>query len=211
MKYDKELISILKEKEFKGFWHCFDYLLSAGYPIIDALGISLQQFSEDMIYSNVGFIRIEDIKPKPKIGEAYFLPTREPIVRLIVGIIDDSNKHLSGLYKTYRRWIIDGSMFLNSDIEETCEVLTIESVIPFVVGYLDELCERQLGHKIYQEKSTIIDFVPSPSQPPPYDTDAIKKQIDDFMGIPKDKLGYETNKISTADLKRLQDKLRIVR
>jgi hypothetical protein len=154
MKYDEELIKIVKNKNFKTFWHCLDYLVIAGYPTIDAFGISLQEFGESRIYSDVAFIRTN---AKFKIlgrGETYGHENK--IIN--VGIIDNTNIHLAGLYSTYRTWISENDKLVYPDIEATCEVFVIPELNVFLMDYLLKVSKLHYGFEAFTykvEKDTI--------------------------------------------------------
>ena len=69
MEYSKELEELIKEKEFKTFWHCFEFLNFAGYNSFDSFGISLREFGDNNVFANVAFIdkkidvTLKDVKP----------------------------------------------------------------------------------------------------------------------------------------------------
>ncbi len=146
----KELIDIVKDKNFKTFWHCLDYLLMAGYKPIEAFGASIQEFGESRIFSDVAFIRVsfglEHIREMHSMGMAA-LHERErlglPIAQIFtndymddlgntvsrvhppisytvtVGLIDDGNIHLAGLYSVYRKWYVEGKFsYPQTEIED---------------------------------------------------------------------------------------------
>jgi hypothetical protein len=154
MKYDDELIKIVKNKNFKTFWHCLDYLIVAGYPTIDAFGISLQEFGEFRIFSDVAFIRIEE--NHKIIGNRY---DRSSIKVLKIGIIDSSNIHLSGLYSTYRTWISERENMCYSDIEATCEMFEIPELNSFLMDYLLNTSKLHYGFEAFKYKID-KDFIP---------------------------------------------------
>jgi hypothetical protein len=147
MKYDDELIKIVKNKNFKTFWHCLDYLIVAGYPTIDAFGISLQEFGESRIFSDVAFIRIEE---NHKIIDNRY--GRSSIKVLKIGIIDSSNIHLSGLYSTYRTWISEREKIGYSDIEATCEMFEIPELNSFLMDYLLNTSKLHYGFEAFKYK-----------------------------------------------------------
>jgi hypothetical protein len=158
MKYDEELIILVKNKNFKTFWHCLDYLVIAGYPTIDAFGISLQEFGESRIYSDVAFIRTN---AKFKILGRNDTTNRHHYENKIVnvGIIDNTNIHLAGLYSTYRTWLSDSDNLVYPDIEATCEVFTIPELNAFLMDYLLKVSKLHYGFEAFKYKVD-KDFIP---------------------------------------------------
>lgn len=124
MKIDKELITILDKKNFKTFWHCLDHLLIAGYPVMDAMSITLKRFGESKIFSSVAFVRVD------RAPYHLFFTNRDdddarginrnPII--IVGLINDNNIQLDGMYGVYRKSLHDtkAENWNLPEIEETC-------------------------------------------------------------------------------------------
>lgn len=153
MKYDKEIIDIVKKKEFKTFWHCFDYLNLAGYSTMDAFGISILEFGEDRIYSNVAFgnLRVSDeirnVNPV-----TYNFDRSESFTVLRMGLIGDNNIHLSGLYGVYRKWNDTSSMShtYDNEIENTCEIVQIKNISPIIIDYLHELSIKHFGSELFK-------------------------------------------------------------
>lgn len=145
MKYDEELIKIVKNKKFKTFWHCFDYLVIAGYPTMDAFGVSLQEFGESKVYSDVAFIRV--------LSRTQLLGTRNVYGRSVrqikIGIVNSSNIHLAGLYSSYRTWIAKNDV-VYSDVEETCDIIDIPELSPFLMDYLLSLSKLHYGFEAFK-------------------------------------------------------------
>jgi hypothetical protein len=152
MKYDKELIEIVKKKEFKTFWHCLDFLLMAGYNPMDAFGVSMKEFGESKIYSNVAFIRIEQVHHEVRFT-GQNRPRAPKQTLLIVGLIDDSNIHLSGLYGTYREWLTKGVFFSSppetAELEDTCEIIKVSELTPFIINYLRSVSKLHFGYEAF--------------------------------------------------------------
>ena len=153
MKYDKKLIEIVKKKEFKTFWHCLDYLLIAGYTQMDAFGISMLEFGESRIYSDVAYIRFEFVLYNVMFtGENTYRHPKK--ATLIVGLIDDSNIHLSGLYSTYREWLNSSNMSTDPsmarELEDTCECIKIIDLTPFIIDYLRKTSKLHFGYEAFK-------------------------------------------------------------
>jgi len=180
MKYDKNLIKLIEDKKFKTFWHCLDYLLVAGYSAIDAFGISLKQFGEGKIFSSVAFIRMEKWDNHIILGiDHHDTPARRPF--LIVGLIDDSNIHLDGLYTVYRGMITNG-LTSSPEIEETCEVIKSSQLTPVIIHYLLNHSEKHFGVKSFViPKQITIDEEPDEPRPTDSEIRAIMKRLETDM------------------------------
>jgi len=143
MNKNDELKKLVKSKGFKTFWHCLDYLVIAGYPIMDAFGISLQEFGEDRIFSDIAFIRWNII---PIVDYGFDGSIDQTITnKFTIGLIDENNIHLSGLYEVYRKWLYEGKFEASREIEETCEVLMVQALTPFLIDYLNTIGKKHYG------------------------------------------------------------------
>lgn len=146
MKYDINLIKLIEEKNFKTFWHCLDYLLLAGYSSMDAFGISLKHFGENKIFSSVAFVRMQEYTS---------IPTPLSVVRdspqLVVGLIDETNIHLDGLYTVYRKMLNSGLGNAENtyEIENTCEVIKLTELNIFILEYLIDVTVKHFGVKSF--------------------------------------------------------------
>lgn len=174
MKYSSELLDIVKNKGFKTFWHCLDYLLLAGYSPLDAFGVTVKEFGNDKILSDVAFIRYTDnTKTNNKVldlatthinasGDAimgfdpYTARERDTTFRseIVVGIIDETNIHLEGIYSVYRKWWVESKLSAPvKDIESTCEILTIRNLNLFIIEFLRGCSETKFGYNLFVEIS----------------------------------------------------------
>jgi hypothetical protein len=146
MKHSEEIIKIVKDKSFKTFWHCFDYLVVAGYPVMEAFSISMQEFEESNVFIHVAFIKNQYRNAGIALNP---YATERDGQYLRIGIINENNIHLAGLYKTYRDWLAkDSNMF--TDIEETCEIIEIDSLNDFLLTYLLDLSKRHYGFEAFK-------------------------------------------------------------
>ena len=147
MIYNQDLIDIVKNKKFKTFWHCLDYLLMAGYTQMDAFGISLQEFGESRIYSDVAFIKIP--RHTQLFNTGVYGRDDKRIIK--VGILGDTNIHLSGIYNMYRTWISNGGSHIDyPDIEQTCEIIKINTLNTFLMTYLIKVSELHYGFEAFK-------------------------------------------------------------
>lgn len=145
MKYDKGLIDEIKKRNFKTFWHCLDFLLLAGYSPIDAFGVSLLEFGESRIYSDVAFIRAHYTGKKVN-GSPYVIT---------VGLMDENNSHLAGLYNIYRKWRgnLDSISLPNKDIEDieaSCEVIKVSGLSLLILKHLSDLSGTHFGFVAFE-------------------------------------------------------------
>lgn len=147
MKYDEKIIEIVKNKKFKTFWHCLDYLLIAGYNLIDAYGISVKEFDGDL-FSKVAFAYTRE----ERTGNPFFTTTTE--LNLVIALIDDTNIHLNGLYTEYRKWLQQGKIGLYPDLENTCEILILRDITPFVLQHINTISEKHFGHELFDLPDT---------------------------------------------------------
>lgn len=148
MKHDeKKLSELIKNKNFKTFWHSLDYLIMAGYSPMKAFDVSLKVFGESRIYSDVAFIRYQsDIE-----RQDYNVINMNRISVITVGLFDDENIHLSSLFRLYQMQIISSNMLNKYDeIEETCEKITIKKLPNLIINYLSELSEKHFGFECFK-------------------------------------------------------------
>ena len=189
MKYDEQLIEIVKNKKFKSFWHCLDFLIMAGYPTMDAFGVSLQEFGEARIYSDVAFIRIEE--SRKLIGDRFSYSDKKNDLK--IGIIDDTNIHLSGLYSTYRTWISERKQIGYSDIEATCETFEIPELSPFLMDYLKKVSKLHYGFEAFHYEVKVS---------------AIRDERERYRGLDLDpRTGLHSLRPEIADLMRNEQRM----
>jgi len=163
MNYNKELIDIIKNKKFKTFWHCLDFLLLSGYSPMEAFGVSLHEFGESKVFSDVAFIRtkfVHDIEVimrtdygniirDPFTGERHERPQIK--YGVTVGLIDETNLHLSGLYKTYRKWYMEDKFITPQfEIEDTCEKIEIKELSSLILDYLFTISKSHFGVEVFK-------------------------------------------------------------
>lgn len=175
MKYDNKLLDIVKNKKFKTFWHCVDYLLLAGYTVIEAFGVAIQEFGYDKVFQDVAFVRYWSSDKNSNViqtvdGSYTFERPIDPFTGMIItsdfhseltlGLIDDTNIHLNGLYSVYRKWLAQGKIDRpQPEIENTCSVINIKNLTPFIIEFLKDSSLMQFGYDV------IVDGKP-PHNPP---------------------------------------------
>lgn len=164
MKYSDKLVEILKEKDFKSFWHCIDYLLSAGYNPLDVFGITLQYFTEAEMFTKVAFIYIHKklqyiSRPEYEFAEGIGLRHTDigmsmnkpsDVYRLRIGLLDDTNIHLSGFYELYRNTLYDtpSEDSIIKEIEKTAEVIELVDVSELICNYINQAHTKHFGKKL---------------------------------------------------------------
>ena len=131
MIYNKELIDIIKRKNFKNFWNCLDYLLIAGYSKMDAFGITMKEFGSDKMFTGVAFIKYNKDKNYNSLINPYGKSKNE----LIIGLIDETNIHLSGIYELYMKQLTENNNINNNEIENTCEIINILDLNYLIIEY----------------------------------------------------------------------------
>ena len=172
MVYTEELKEILKKQEFKNFWQLLDYLLLAGYKPIDAFGISLKEFSDKEIWEHVAFARLVEwdkseimcgVDPCCISGSTttilrLWAPVDRnntqplPISRLIlnIGVLNDETNHLSLLFDTYKKYLLDNNTLLPiiNELEELCNIYKIKDIPLIILQYLTDSSIRYYGYDI---------------------------------------------------------------
>lgn len=156
MKNREELEKILHKKNFKSFWHCFEFLITASYTPLEAFSISLKHYGEDRIFENVAFIR-----PNKSLSVIYNVMDGTDRMRqrpqIIVGIVTDNNIHLTPIYKVYNKWYHEQKIDIQSDIESSCDVIEIYGLTPFIRAYLVELMMKYYGIEIPSVREDVED------------------------------------------------------
>ncbi len=158
MKYNEDLKKIVKEKNFKSFWHCLDYLNLAGYPILHSFSVALEEFGEEEIFTKVAFAK-QMLIIRPQNLQEFRDPyrNREPQrpqynhsgLTIQIGLIDETNIHLSGLYKVYRKWVNENKPNNEDEIQSTCETIRVEGLTSFLMEYLKTLSINKFGFDIF--------------------------------------------------------------
>lgn len=160
MKYSEKLIEIVRNKKFKSFWHCLDYLMLAGYNSIDAYGITVKEFGSDL-FSKVAFGHTNIDGVSTSMSGTYAMRV-DPVtgmvrdqqidnVTLIVGLIDETNIHLDSLYADYRKWWKEEKFLTPQfEIESTCEIIKITSLTPFVLNHINSVSQKYFGYALFK-------------------------------------------------------------
>lgn len=183
MKYTAELEATLQKRKFTSFWQCLTYLQSAGFNLVDSFGLSLRQFGENRMFSNVAFARKyqqpmydrhgelnaeygfrvtqDNLRPQrfpqmathTRIGNQY---DTVPVVEfhgIELGLIDDTNIHLSGLYSVYSTSMaVGGIHYPITEIEKTCEIVQVTGLSKFFIDYVESVGLKHFGYKLHLNK-----------------------------------------------------------
>ena len=142
MKTRETLKNIIDKKNFKTFWHCYEFLTTASYSPMEAFSASVEHFGLDKLFNNVAFIRICD---DMWIAHSVYSSPPSPPPRLIIGIIDENNQHLTEFYKIYHKEYSEGEVGVQRDIEESCEVIKIYEMTPFMANFVMEKMYKHFG------------------------------------------------------------------
>jgi hypothetical protein len=137
---NSEILKIVKTKNFNSFWECFDFLQIAGYPIMDSMSVSLLEFGEDNMFSKVAFIRVHS-------EQNYFNPPNNNHL-IFIGLINEENVHLSGLYNYYRKSLVDKNFKCILEIENTCKTIMIKDAPRFIFEYIRNTAKNYYGEDI---------------------------------------------------------------
>lgn len=173
---NNELIDKLKAKNFKTFWHCFQFLTDGGYNEIDSFSYSLLLFGEDKVLENVAFIKPSVVnKPAVYINPTdlyeYYgarltvnantgIVTTNNYLGIIIFLIDEQNKHLLPLYSRYRKLIKQNKMPY-SEIEDTCNKIEIRNISDFLIEYIEDLTESVFGIRSNLKDKQLYDITGS--------------------------------------------------
>jgi len=180
MKKDKQLSEILKKKDFKNFWYCFEFLLLAGYPEKEAMHISMEEFNENSIYSSVAYITMYKAPSNAILRLGEYEKTGRPSI-LKVGFIDEKIIHLIGMFSVYRQWLISDKFAIwNKEIEDTCDKLRFANLSHDTLSCLLKLSKQHFGYepfRILTPEATIFDLGQMPRQDLLIDMDEIRRQM----------------------------------
>jgi hypothetical protein len=142
MKTRETLKEIIDKKNFKTFWHCYEFLTIASYSPMEAFSASVEHFGLDKLFDNVAFFRTCD---DLWVAHSVYTPVQSAPPRLIIGIINENNKHLTEFYKIYHKQYSEGEVSVQRDIEESCEVIKIYEITPFITNFVMEKMFKNFG------------------------------------------------------------------
>jgi hypothetical protein len=172
---DDELNEIIEAKNITCFWQLLDYLILCGYKKMDSLGICLKYFTEYNIWKDVAygkFIHKERMEYNltmgvdPAFENNYHRDNGGRIVGVVhrspqvvidtileIGMIDENNKHLIGLFDFYKKSIVEGKLEFNQDsikeIEDNCKIkYRIPVTGDFITQYFKETSIKHFGYDI---------------------------------------------------------------
>jgi hypothetical protein len=141
MKTRETLKNIIEKKNFKTFWHCYEFLTTASYSPMEAFSACIEQFGADKMFDNVAFFRRnEDMWVAHSV---YSNPQATP--KINIGIINDENKHLTEFYKIYHKRYSEGEVSVQRDIEDTCEMVRVYDITPFIMDFVMEKMFKHYG------------------------------------------------------------------
>lgn len=170
MTYNDKVEAIIKNNNFNSFWECFEFFDIGGFDTLTSFGISLKVFGFDNMFKNVAFMRIHN----EPVREAQALGIIETfnggqylsglngvgdeigIDKYIIGVIDESNKHLTSLYDVYRNYLLNNDTRPMMDIENTCRIVKLSQISGFYETVIDDASMAHFGKKIINRKPIII-------------------------------------------------------
>ena len=111
---------------------------------------------------------------------------RNPAPLLIVGLIDDSNIHLDGLYGIYRKMLNKGLIGKNdnsAEIECTCELIKTNQLTTFILEYLIDVTVKHFGTKSFEIPEPKfnhygLERIQVPAFQPPNDLASIRRLLE---------------------------------
>jgi len=167
MNNNNKLAELISSKNFSNFWECLEYLKLVGYSDLESFGVSLNEFGNDGVFKNVAFLRYttngENLRQTNRPSETIFMGVDPYMLdgvghttigytstpNLIVGLIDDDNINLDGLYTIYRKWLVDGKFKSpQNEIESSCKTIIIGGFTPFTIEVLRSNSVLHFGYDI---------------------------------------------------------------
>ena len=172
---DDELKGIIEGKNIKCFWELLDYLILCGYSQSDSLEICLNYYTEYDIWKNVAYAKLHHTSllhttnvmghnpagyseyqrnPSGEITNiVHTVDKIETTEVLEVGMVDNDNNHLLGLFDFYKKSIVEGKLDFNNnfivEVEDKCKVIyNFTGLIDFVLSYLQDTGNKHFGYDI---------------------------------------------------------------
>ena len=142
MKTRETLKNIIDKKNFKTFWHCYEFLTTASYSPMEAFSASVEHFGLDKLFDNVAFFRTCD---DMWVAHSVYSSPQSAPPRLIIGVINENNQHLTEFYRIYHKQYSEGEVGVQRDIEETCEVIKLYDITPFITNFVMEKMYKHFG------------------------------------------------------------------
>jgi hypothetical protein len=130
----ENLKEIVKRKQFKTFWHCYEFLTTASYTPMEAFSVCIEHYGESQMFEKIAFIRSSD----QGLYVVHNVYNGAPRAKWIIGVMDTKNEHLSKFYRIYQKRMMEGTVKVQPDIERTCEIIQIFDITPFISDYVRE-------------------------------------------------------------------------
>lgn len=159
----ESLKNIIERKNFKTFWHCYEFLTTASYSPMEAFSACIEQFGTDKMFDKVAFFRRnEDLWVAHSI---YSNPQATP--RLMIGIINDENKHLTEFYRLYHKRYSEGEVGVQRDIEDTCEIVKVYDITPFIMDFVMDKMFKHFDIDVIKNLKMLKDIKAREATPQP--------------------------------------------
>lgn len=142
MKTRENLKNINERKNFKTFWHCYEFLTTASYSPMEAFSASVEHFGLNKLFDNIAFFRTCD---EMWIAHSVYSTPKSTPPRLIIGVINEDNQHLTEFYKIYHKQYTEGDVGIQKDIEDSCEIIKIYEITPFITNFVLEKMHNHFG------------------------------------------------------------------
>lgn len=134
MKTKESLKNIIERKNFRTFWHCYEFLTTASYSPMEAFSASVEHFGLDKLFDNVAFIRVNE---EMWIAHSVYSSHKTP-PKIIIGVINENNQHLTEFYRIYNKRYNENDVSIQQDIESSCEIIQIVDITPFMMDFVIE-------------------------------------------------------------------------
>jgi hypothetical protein len=139
--------NIIKNKNFNNVWGMLQYLIDLGLETNDIFETISEFFTESDYFENVAYARILGVNKNNEensiINDIQFV--------LFIGLIDESNKKLSRLFKSYRIAVAENKIVddKQNDLDKFCkEKYEFINLSDSTIDYLDNIAIKYYGHSI---------------------------------------------------------------
>ena len=145
---DNELLEIIKLKRFNNTWATLQYLNDIGcsdeeiLDILSKLYVELDYF-KDVAYGRVLGLVISESEDFTQVSEVQWV--------LFIGMINESNRKLRGVFDTYKRGVFEGKFGKASekDIENLCEEkYEFRNLSDETIDYLRNIAIKHYGYAL---------------------------------------------------------------
>ena len=144
---DNEIVGFLKKKDFRNAWQMLEYLLDAGYDEDEATDLISEFFTETDYFRDVAYGRIIGIVKK----ESPDSVIDDVEMVLFIGLIDNTNQGLRGMFDRYKKAIFEGKVdnSVQRDMEDLCnEKYVFRNLDDATLDYLRNIAIKHYGYAL---------------------------------------------------------------